>query len=276
MWVYVLKSISIIGCGWFGLPLASSLAQNGLRVIGTKRNSDSFESLISKGIKPVEFDLSTLLNQKAEVDYSELLKANYLLICIPPRARAGNKLYLEELKYLLSLLNINHYEKIIFISSTGVYPNDNKMMTEECATQENHGNSLLFEAEKLFLRLDNAVIVRFSGLIGPLRHPGRFFSNKAEVDGGSAPVNLVHLTDCINAIKELLNADNTSPIYNLCIPHHPTKSEFYKKVIESLDRKAPMFVSRSALEKRIDGSLITKETNFKYSYNNLYDAVQYC
>ena len=273
-----MKSISIIGCGWFGFPLASSLVQSGMRVIGTKRSSDSFLPLLESGIEPVELDLSKVINQELE-SYQHLrttFNTDYILINIPPRVRSGNQRYLEELNCLVNLLDLHNYERVIFVSSTGVYPSLDKMMTEADATAKENGNELLFNAEQLFSTFDNAVVLRFSGLIGPQRHPGRFFANKAEVAGGDAPVNLVHLDDCINAVKAILNSDVQSNVYNLCIPHHPLKAEFYTKAILNMGRVAPTFLDNAAVKKQIDGSLISKETGFRYAFDDLYEALKFC
>ena len=57
-------------------------------------------------------------------------------------------------------------------------------------------------------------ILRLAGLVGPGRHPGRFFAGKSAPDGQHG-VNLVHLEDVIGAIELLLQAPKggTSIIY---------------------------------------------------------------
>ena len=272
-----MKSILIIGCGWFGLPLATELTNNEMRVIGTKRSVDAFHTLIDNNITPVELDLAKVIHQEHYGTLSnEYFNTDYLLVNIPPRTRSGNEFYIEELECLTRLLDITFYKKVIFISSTGVYPNIEKTMIETDVTDIEHGNEILFNAEKIFVKYDNAVILRFAGLIGPSRHPGRFFSTENDVTGGNMPVNLVHLSDCINAVQALLNADKSSRVYNLCIPHHPTKQEFYSQAASDINRIAPSFSFSSAAKKQIDGSLITKETAFKYAYRDLYEAMQHC
>ena len=273
-----MKSISIIGCGWFGLPLAYELVKSGMQVIGTKRSTDSFPALIENDVTPIELDLSKLINQQPESNQklSEDFNTDYLLINVPPRTRSGNSHYLEELVCLKRLLNIEKYQKVIFVSTTGVYPNLSKVMTEGDASSQNNGSELLYQAEQLFSQFSNTIILRFSGLIGPQRHPGRFFANRAEVAGGDAPVNLVHLNDCINAVKALLTSEHTSKIYNLSIPHHPSKAEFYSTAIKSMGRVAPSFLANAAVKKQIDGSLITKDIEFEYLYPDLYEAIKFC
>ncbi|MBM7072050.1 SDR family NAD(P)-dependent oxidoreductase [Shewanella sp. 202IG2-18] len=273
-----MKSISIIGCGWFGLPLAEALVDDGFNVVGTKRNSESFSLLESKGITPVALDLSQMLNSSDDYSKNHLndCATDYLLVNIPPRTRSGNKHYLEELELLLKLIKPLTYKRIIFISTSGVYPDLDRVVDEGDACQLSNGSELLYTAEQLFLKFENACLLRFSGLIGPKRNPGRFFANRDKVDDGNAPVNLVHLDDCIHAVKAVLKADSVSSIYNICSPHHPTKSEFYSEAIKRLGRVPPVFVSNSAIKKQVDGSLITRDIDFTYKFDNLYVAIEHC
>ncbi len=273
-----MKSISVIGCGWFGFPLSSELVQSGMRVVGTKRSSASFHSLTEKGIEPVELDLSKLINLEFESyqHLAEKFQTDYLLINIPPRVRSGNQRYLDELNCLIKLLDMEKYEKVIFISSTGVYPHLDKVMTESDASARANGNELLFNAERLFTKYRNSIILRFSGLIGPGRHPGRFFADKNEVAGGDAPVNLVHLDDCVNSVKAVLSAEVRFKIYNLCTAHHPEKAGFYTSAIQSTGGTAPAFLNNAPVKKQVDGSLITRETGFTYVYSDLNEALKFC
>ena len=39
--------------------------------------------------------------------------------------------------------------------------------------------------------------VRFAGLIGPARPPGRFLAGRTDLAGGERPVNLVQQIDCL-------------------------------------------------------------------------------
>jgi len=44
-----------------------------------------------------------------------------------------------------------------------------------------------------------------SGLVGRERKAGRFFAGKRDVPEGNAPVNLVHLDDCMGVVEALIN-----------------------------------------------------------------------
>ena len=70
---------------------------------------------------------------------------------------------------LIEQIEISSIQKVIFISSTSVYPASNSIVTEETATM----NTPLSEIENLFKNntFFETTIIRFAGLFGPGRHP---------------------------------------------------------------------------------------------------------
>gem|GEM_PF-4555050 len=48
-------TISIIGCGWLGLPLAEFLVQKGYLIKGSTTREEKLDQLKSKGIQPFLF-----------------------------------------------------------------------------------------------------------------------------------------------------------------------------------------------------------------------------
>ena len=59
-------------------------------------------------------------------------------------------------------------------------------------------------------------VIRFAGLFGYDRNPGRFLAGRKEVRNGEAPVNLIHRDDCINII-ELVIEKNIAINENLAL-----------------------------------------------------------
>lgn len=112
--------------------------------------------------------------------------------------------------------------RIIFTSSTSVYGDVQGIVKE--GTPRNPvtaSGRVLKELEDWLHNLPGTSvdILRLAGLVGPGRHPGRFFAGKTAPDGHHG-VNLVHLDDVVSAITLLLQAPkgDTSIIYvRLCI-----------------------------------------------------------
>ena len=77
-------------------------------------------------------------------------------------------------------------KQIIYISATSIYPSQNQIAKESDPLDAgNTGNLALFNAEKI-LREDKTydlTIVRFGGLLGDDRIPGKYFSGKENVAG---------------------------------------------------------------------------------------------
>lgn len=84
------KTISIIGCGWFGFPLARLLKSKGLAVKGCKRTPAGVEALTQAGIEGycVGLDKDAVLPEG-------LLDADVLVINLPPGLRRGDSGYLD-------------------------------------------------------------------------------------------------------------------------------------------------------------------------------------
>jgi nucleoside-diphosphate-sugar epimerase len=265
-----MKQIGIIGCGWFGLPLAQALKLQGHKVIGTKRSIEGCQQLTSLGITAYPLDLN---DDTSVNNISALLESQALVINIPPglRQKVGKaeSRYLEQLGKLVDLIGPHRYQKLIFISTTGVYPsadNAEQPLSEKDAVAHNEASEVLLNAEALFASMDNSCILRFAGLVGPNRHPGRFFAGKTGISGANVAVNLVHLDDCIAAVIKVINADKTAPVYNIVAPKHPSRGEFYPLATTHLGLIPPVFNQHVMPTKVVSGGLICEQLGLIYQY----------
>ncbi|WP_300482930.1 NAD(P)-binding domain-containing protein [Shewanella sp.] len=277
----VKSSVALVGCGWFGFALAKQLVHEGYRVTGCKRNADELSILTEVGIEAYPLQLGSEASSAPDAQaLSGLLQTDYLVVNIPPRLKRGNAAYLDELQQLIALTQGWQYQQIVFISTTGVYPSQDKVMTEADALAESSDGQVLLDAEALFQALPHACIVRFAGLVGPKRHPGRFLAGKTDVSGANVAVNLVHLSDCVSAVSRILAATGlglaVAPIYNLCAPTHPTKAEFYQAAAESLGLVAPEFNQQSMPNKVIQADAIVTDLGFQYQYASPLDMLAAC
>ena len=62
-----MRQISILGCGWLGLPLAKSLLEKGFSVKGSTTTSEKIIVLENHGIAAYQIELSEQ-NIKGEID----------------------------------------------------------------------------------------------------------------------------------------------------------------------------------------------------------------
>ncbi|MCH1930676.1 SDR family NAD(P)-dependent oxidoreductase [Shewanella sp. A25] len=275
------KSVAVVGCGWFGFALAKHLVEKGFRVTGAKQQLESLTALRDVGIEAYQLQLgegAEVVPDPAQV--AGLLETDFLVVNIPPRLKQGNSNYLNELKQLLTLTQNRQYQCIVFISTTGVYPTESKTMTEADARAESQSAQILLDAEALFDGKPETCVVRFAGLVGPKRHPGRFFAGKTDVSGGTAAVNLVHLEDCVVAVTQIIEAKvqgiPVAAIYNVCAPQHPTRAEFYTAAAEDLGLIAPTFNQVEMPSKIISSEALQTDLHFRYRFASPLEMLAAC
>ncbi|MGI2260382.1 SDR family NAD(P)-dependent oxidoreductase [Shewanella sp. GXUN23E] len=270
--------VGITGCGWYGMPLARELAACGYQVVGSKRDGAGCRALNDAGIEAVQLDLDDALLAPS----LPLVDVDALIINIPPGLRRAENDYLKRLARLKSLLLPNRLARLIFISTTGVYPNMG-LVSEEDARADNDSAATLLKAEALFTEAPELLapggqvcVLRFAGLIGPGRHPGRFLAGRQDVPGAAQSVNLVHLVDCIAATRCLLTAADAAGIYNLCIPEHRSKQAFYAEAASALGLTAPQFNDVEMADKQIQAQRICRQLGYVYRYPTLASALADC
>lgn len=247
---------TILGAGWLGLKLAKDL-KNDYKIIVSSRNKEKSKIYEDEGFS------SYILNED-NFDYlDKLLDTDFLFINYPP-SKFNN--YLKFLEKIYSNEKISNIKKIIFISSTSIYPNINGIFSENSKI-ENSSSKIVFEAENLVKQKSN-IIFRVSGLVGENRYFGKRSINK-EVQFPLTPINFVHRDDIINATKFILENDIYG-IFNLCSKIHPTKKEIYSFNAKKYGFVMPILSSNEAFINRIiDGSKI-ENLGFSYKYENPY------
>ena len=84
-----MTQISILGCGWLGLPLAKALLENRFSVKGSTTSQEKLSVLENSGIQPFLIALSedkTIGNLSSFLENSKIL-----IIDIPPKLRGSEK-----------------------------------------------------------------------------------------------------------------------------------------------------------------------------------------
>lgn len=256
------KTITVLGCGWLGLPLAVKLVASGWKVKGSKTTPAKLEMLAANNIDPYLVQLGDL----SVVD-NAFFDSEVLLINIPPGLRKrSEEAYLAEMDALLNRVKQGPVKYVVFISSTSVYPELNKVISSVNEVDENNA---LHKSELLFTQSPNfkTTIIRFAGLIGPGRDPSRFFAGKQGVPNGKAPVNLIHLDDCFGIIEAVLTQQQFGFTYHAAAPVHPEKQEFYTAAAKQAGLPLPGFIDELREWKVIDSSKLMQD--LKYNWQNM-------
>lgn len=236
-----MTTVSIIGLGWIGEPLAVFLNGKGYAVKGSTTSPEKKDKLTAKGIDAIRFSLNP---HPEGVGFNSLFQSEILVLNIPPRIRSGNGLFhLEQLKYMKSLLDHSQVKKVIFVSSTGVYPELNSELeyAEEFPINlENTGNETLFRAEQRMSseRTYDLTVVRFGGLLGDDRIPGKYFSGKENV-AGHTRVNFIHRQDAVRMLAWIIEKELWNETFNGVAPVHPLRRDVYEKNADELGIAPP-------------------------------------
>ena len=239
-----MQTISILGSGWLGLPLALELSKQYSIKLST-RSVEKLESLEAKNITPYIVEIDNIIQT-----IKEFLDVDILIINIPSKN-------VEAFKNLVLYIKKSQIKKLIFISSTSV-----------CRDEKNP----LLSIEKIFQDMDRqTTILRFGGLIGYGRNPANFFKNKKEVPNPLTPVNMIHRDDCIGIIQEILEKDVFDEVFNCCSPIHPTKKEFYTHCALSSGLPIPIFDTVENKEQYtiIPVEKLLNKLNYQFIHPNL-------
>jgi nucleoside-diphosphate-sugar epimerase len=261
-----IKKIAVLGCGWLGLPLAKILFEDGYTVNGSTTSVDKLHLLEQNGIIPFHMQLEP---EHTIEHIQEFLDVDLLIINIPPgRSTGAVDSYLDKMNYLKSEIVVSDIKKVIFVSSTSVYSENNAAQTEESKDFATSGSAMrMLKAEHIFTELPNVetTIIRMAGLIDLNRHPGRFFAGKSNIANGLAPINLIHLDDCIGIVCKVINDGLWNEVYNGAAPSHPPKMDFYGLASKNLNGKPAEFIAEEASFKIVDSEkIISKGYQFKH------------
>ena len=267
-----MRKISILGCGWLGLPLAQSLLEKGISVKGSTTSIEKISILKEKGILPFQI---SLLEDNIEGHVNLFLeKSEILIIDIPPKLRGNTKEnFVGKIKTLVPFIEKSSVKKVIFVSSTSVYSDDNSTVTEDTFPKpDSESGKQLLEAEYLLQNNSNfkTTVLRFGGLIGKDRHPIHFLAGRKNIENPDAPINMIHQDDCIAIIEKIIELDSWNETFNAVAPYHPTRKEYYTKKALEFGLPLPEFeenkpsVGKLILSNKVASLL---EYTFKTPYN---------
>lgn len=268
----MMTQISILGCGWLGLPLAKALLENDFSVKGSTTSIDKLSVLENLGIQPY---LIVLSEDKTIGNIDDFLQNSKILILdIPPKLRgSGTENFVSKIKNIIPLIAKSSVEMVLFISSTSVYGEDNLIVTEETKLNpDTESGKQLAQVEQLLQTNRNfkTAILRFGGLIGEDRHPIKFLAGRKNIENPNAPINLIHQDDCIGIILEILrqaqnNKLNWNETFNAVSPFHPSRKEYYTQKALDLGLDSPEFNDEhSSFGKTISSSKVEKKLEYTF------------
>lgn len=247
--------ISILGCGWLGLPLAKGLAGS-YTVKGSVTTAEKLQLLRAEGIQPYCIDLP---NTGAATLTDFLSGSDVLVITIPPKIRAGEGIpYADKLKVLLPHIKAAGIQKVLFTSSISVYADAPgiTIVTEDTLPNPGteSGKQVLAAEQLLQSSLDfETTIVRFGGLVGGERHPVYHLAGRQNIENPHGPVNLIQRHDCVEVISKIIERNIWGEVFTAATPSAKTRQEYYTEKAQALGLPLPHFAEGTAKGKIIKG-----------------------
>lgn len=252
------EKISILGCGWLGSVLATDLHKKGFKVKGSTTTQIKTNDLRASGIDPFVIDICSI-----QSNLESFLDSEVLVIAITSKN-------IESFRTLIEKIEASPIKKVVFVSSTSVYPNTNAVITEDSNTKD----TSLAAIEKLFI--DNSVfkctIVRFGGLYGYDRKPGNFIKGKKSISNPEGYINFIHRDDCIEILKRIIEKNVWNEVLNACSDDHPKRREFYLREAKKVGQSSISFDENSRNDfKIIDSQKLKRLLDYQFRYSDLFN-----
>jgi nucleoside-diphosphate-sugar epimerase len=260
--------VLIVGCGYVGLPLGAELVRLGHEVSGLRRNASAEGELKTAGITPLIADITrpeTLAQLPREFDW--------VVNCVAAGGDAENyrQVYLQGTRNLIEWLAPAFAEasarqalkKFVYTSSTSVYGQTDGAQVKETSPAEPFVDTakILLETENVLLAAARekkfpAVILRVAGIYGPDRGHWfkQFLKNEARIEGdGSRFLNMIHRDDLIGCIVAALKSGRPGEIYNAADDEPVSQLNFFRWLVEALDKPLPASEPENPAENRKRG-----------------------
>ncbi|MEM1128476.1 MAG: SDR family NAD(P)-dependent oxidoreductase [Bacteroidota bacterium] len=254
-----MPTISILGTGWLGLPLAQHLIAAGHPVKASTTSEDRLPLLADVGADPHLVDLDALTPS-----VRDFLQSEVLIVNIPYKR-------VDRFRAFIAIMEASPVRYVLFVSSTSVYQNVTATVTE--SDTQYHAESPLLEIESLFRSVASVqtTVVRFGGLIGYSRHPGRFFKSGRAIPNPEAPVNLIHRDDCVNVLHQIVAQAAWGHTLNACADTHPSRRAFYTRAFALAGRPEPPAFGPNdpASGKRVSSAHLRQVLSYTFQHPDL-------
>jgi nucleoside-diphosphate-sugar epimerase len=268
----MIQSVSIVGCGWLGLPLGEHLLAQGLAVKGSTTTPEKLSVLATAGIHPFLLSLRPQPAPGQVNELRELLDTDLLVIDIPPGVeKQGPSFHPEQIRFLTERLQDSPVQGVIYVSSTSVYPEVSREVDEtEPLVGHDPTSTAILQAERTVQGWGgNWVILRCGGLMGYNRIPGKYVAAKKGLGTGDVPVNFVHRDDVVGIISEVIRQGITNRLYNVVTPLHPKRREIYARNAADFGYALPQYAEGPLPDHKVVSSRkLVRDLQYAFRYEN--------
>ncbi len=267
----------IFGCGYLGSRVAQRWLSQGHQVYAVTRSPQRATHLVAAGLTPLVADVlrpDTL---------TALPPAETVLFAVGHDQSTGYstlQLHADGLKNVLSVLNPDIVQRVIYISSTGVYGKTGGEIVDEdtpCEPMRDGGRASL-EAERQLQSHPmgaKGLVLRLAGIYGPGRVPRRdeLLAGKPIVASPVGYLNLIHVDDAADVVLSVEQRAQPPRTYVVCDNHPTVRREYFEEIAKIYGAPQPRFQTagvnenpRSASDKRASNARLTREIGVSLSF----------
>jgi nucleoside-diphosphate-sugar epimerase len=206
--------ILIAGCGYVGTALVERLVKDGHSVWALRRDG----IVLPKGAESVQADVckpETLSMLPTGID-----AVVYAVSAGGYDEAHYRRAYVDGPRNMLNALKGNspRLQRFVFVSSTGVYAQDNgNWVDEESSAEQRHfSGATLLEGERVVVGGPfRATVVRLAGIYGPgrTRLIDSVRNGTATIPAAPSYINLIHRDDCAGILHHVLTMNKPAPLY---------------------------------------------------------------
>lgn len=237
----------IVGAGYTGRFLFKRLKQKNNAIFTLSR---SMQFLNNPSHITANLDNQNTLASLSE-PIQEIKAIYYLAPPSPDNIEETRVRYF--IRLLLDYVPTSTHIKIVYVSTTGVYGDQNSAWVDE-KTQvkpDTLKSKRRLSAEQQFLELNkkaniDVVILRVPGIYGPERIPLNKIKQGCKIikQEQSGYTNLIHVNDLVTILINAMQKGQPGEIYNISDGHPIKSSEYYSLVAKIANLPAPQEVSR--------------------------------
>lgn len=245
-----MKKAGIIGYGWLGARIAASMADK-YEIYATTTTEEKLDQLTAEGINAVVAGFPDFQLEKPLQQWKVIENLDVLIITIPisEKSCCVSSLY-NRIQNLSSFIG-DFKGQLFLMSSTGVYPDVPKELTEEDMSPEKVSGERIMKS-----KYPKINILRLAGLMGD----NRLLKNY-NVSALDAPVNHIHYTDICSVIMKMIDNGSEGKLYNVSAPLHPSKN-----AVVHAQKSLPFAEETEPEGRKIISSKMITELDFVFQY----------
>jgi nucleoside-diphosphate-sugar epimerase len=229
-----MRHVLIVGCGYVGSATAKLFADSGWDVTGWVR-TDQVAAQAGKG----EVSLKAVDITNLDAVRSNAFATDVVVHCASSGADSYRHVYRDGVANLAACFP---GARLIFTSSTRVYPQQDRSLVTEQTPAEPHSDDArtLRQAEEIVLE-NGGIVLRVAGIYGP----GRSFLLQSMMNGTAVAtdriVNQIHRDDVASAIFFIGQCGilNTPRIFNVVDDTPATRDEIFAWLSQRLNLPLP-------------------------------------